>query len=106
MADGHTFNQFTLRVNYGCRDDMREFLALRGVDSMIYFPEPIHRQPVFAVGEDPATLASCPRADEAAASVLSLPMHSELSPEAVGAVASAVRDFNIGAVRRAKGAAS
>ena len=106
MADGHTFNQFTLRVNYGCRDDMREFLALRGVDSMIYFPEPIHRQPVFAEGEDPAILASCPRADEAAASVLSLPMHSELSPEAVGAVASAVRDFNIGAVRRAKGAAS
>lgn len=104
MADGHTFNQFTLRVNYGCRDDMREFLKNKGVSTMVYFPEPIHRQPVFAQdvteAERDAYLNSCPEADKAAASVLSLPMHSELTDETIHAVADAVRAFHIGANRQ------
>lgn len=99
MADGHTFNQFTLRVNYGCRDDMREFLTKMGVATMVYFPEPIHRQPVFATTLTEHELASCPEADRAAASVLSLPMHSELTEQEVRAVADTVRSFHIGAHR-------
>lgn len=101
MADGHTFNQFTLRVNYGCRDDMRQFLADRGVASMIYFPEPIHRQPVFASSLSAAEAASCPESDKAAAEALSLPMHSELTDEAIRRVADTVRSFHIGANRNA-----
>lgn len=101
MADGHTFNQFTLRVNYGCRDDMRQFLADRGVASMIYFPEPIHRQPVFASCLSAAEAASCPESDKAAAEVLSLPMHSELTDESIRRVADTVRSFHIGANRNA-----
>lgn len=101
MADGHTFNQFTLRVNYGCRDDVRQFLADRGVATMVYFPEPIHRQPVFAsdLAEDLA--GACPESDKAAAEVLSLPMHSELTDEAIRRVADTVRSFHIGANRKA-----
>ncbi len=102
MADGHTFNQFTLHVNYGCRDDLREFLAQQGVSTMIYFPEPIHRQPVFAADLSEAELASCPEADKAAASVLSIPMHSELTPDTIDRVSDAILHFEIGANRRAK----
>lgn len=93
MADGHTFNQFTLHVNYGCRDDMREFLTQQGVSSMIYFPEPIHHQPVFETADN------LPMADEAAKCVLSLPMHSELTDETISQVAAAVNSFHIGAHR-------
>ncbi len=93
MADGHTFNQFTLHVNYGCRDDLREFLTQKGVSTMIYFPEPIHRQPVFG------TTDNLPMADEAAKCVLSLPMHSELTDETINKVAEAVNSFHIGAHR-------
>ncbi len=102
MADGHTFNQFSLHVNYGCRDDLREFLAQQGISTMIYFPEPIHRQPVFARDLSEAELASCPEADKTAASVLALPMHSELTPDTINRVTEALLHFEIGANRRAK----
>ena len=38
-------------MNYGCRDDVRQFLAQGGISSMVYFPEPIHRQPVFGLAD-------------------------------------------------------
>lgn len=101
MADGHTFNQFTLRVNYGCRDDMRQFLANNGVASSVFYPEPIHRQPVFASSLSSAEADLCPECDKAAAEVLSLPMHSELTDEAIRRVADTVRAFHIGANRKA-----
>lgn len=101
MADGHTFNQFTLRVNYGCRDDMRQFLTGKGVASSVFYPEPIHRQPVFASGLSSAEAGSCPESDKAAAEVLSLPMHSELTDEAIRRVVDTVRSFHIGANRKA-----
>lgn len=101
MADGHTFNQFTLRVNYGCRDDMRQFLTDNGVASAVFYPEPIHRQPVFASGLSSAEAGSCPESDKAAAEVISLPMHSELTDEAIRRVVDTVRSFHIGANRKA-----
>lgn len=101
MADGHTFNQFTLRVNYGCRDDMRQFLANNGVASAVFYPEPIHRQPVFASCLSPSEAGSCPESDKAAAEVISLPMHSELTDEAIRRVVDTVRSFHIGANRKA-----
>lgn len=93
-ADGHTFNQFTIRVNYGCRDDVRQFLEQGGISSMVYFPEPIHRQPVFGL-----TDVSLPRTDEAVAQVLSLPMHSELDAADVAAVTGRLAQWHIGAQR-------
>ena len=91
-ADGHTFNQFTLRVNYGCRDDVRAYLTSHGVASMVYFPEPIHRQPVFADYND----VSLPEADKASDEVLSIPMHSELSESDIAEVARILNDWQIG----------
>lgn len=99
-ADGHTFNQFTLRVNYGCRDDVRQFMARRGVETMIYYPEPIHRQPVF--GHDDLDL---PETDKAAAQVLSIPMHSELSTAEIAYVADTLNAWKIGAHRQEEAAA-
>ncbi len=92
MTDGHTFNQFTLRVNYGCRDDMRAYLAARDIQTMIYFPFPIHRQPVFAESNNIAL----PVADKAATEVLSLPMHTELTAEQIAEVCNAINSFEIG----------
>lgn len=92
MTDGHTFNQFTCRVNYGCRDDLRAYLTSRGIATMIYFPEPIHRQPVFGKYNDVAL----PEADKASKEVLSLPMHSELTDEQIAEVVEALNSWEIG----------
>lgn len=84
----HTYNQYTVRVLGGRRDSLRAFLKERGVDSMVYFPEPIHRQPVFArLGDVP----ELPEADRASAEVLSLPIHSEMTEGQVDYVCDTIR---------------
>lgn len=96
-ADGHTFNQFTLRVNYSCRDDVREFLTQREIPTMVYYPEAIHRQPVFANGQP-----ELPVTEALTQQVLSLPMHSELSEEHIARVTNALNAWHIGAHREGR----
>ncbi len=91
-TDGHTFNQFTIRVNYGCRDDVRQYLSNHSIGSMVYYPTPIHRQPVFA--QDSLSL---PETDRACREVLSIPMHSEITPSDIHAVADTLNAWHIGA---------
>jgi dTDP-4-amino-4,6-dideoxygalactose transaminase len=64
----HVYHQFTIRVLGGRRDALKAALAEAGVDTMVYYPKPAHRLPVYqGSGEFPAAEAAC-------AEVLSLPM--------------------------------
>lgn len=91
-ADGHTFNQFTIRVNYGCRDDVRQYLSNHSIGSMVYYPTPIHLQPVFAQGS-----LSLPETERACREVLSIPIHSEITPDDIRVVADTLNAWHIGA---------
>ncbi|WP_157202507.1 DegT/DnrJ/EryC1/StrS family aminotransferase [Marinilabilia salmonicolor] len=73
----HTFNQFTVRVLDGKRDELKQFLAHEGIPSMVYYPFPLHRQPAFEVlskGD-----LHLPESELACIEVLSLPMHTEMT---------------------------
>lgn len=78
------WNQYTIRLEVAAqdgtrRDRIRQALMNNGVISMIYYPIPLHLQPVFAdLGYQPGSL---PAAEQAAHQVLSLPMFPELTPE-------------------------
>ncbi len=61
---------------------MIDDLAQQGIESRVYFP-PAHRQPVF--GGQPPDL---PVTDDLAGRILSLPMHSRLTPDEVADVAA------------------
>lgn len=75
----HTFHQYTLTVMDGQRDQLKEKLAMNGIPSMIYYPKPLHLQKPFAhLGY---TLGSLPVSESLSEQVLSLPMHTELTPE-------------------------
>ncbi|PRY96394.1 dTDP-4-amino-4,6-dideoxygalactose transaminase [Marinilabilia salmonicolor] len=75
--DTHTFNQFTVRVKNDRRDMLKSFLAEAEIPSMVYYPLPLHRQPVFkALCKDDLHL---PESDSACKEVLSLPMHTEMT---------------------------
>lgn len=83
----HVFHQYTLRVS--ARDDVQRELVLRGVDTTVYYPLPLHLQPVFArLGYGTGDM---PNSERAAREALSLPMFPELAAEEQGYVVDQVR---------------
>jgi dTDP-4-amino-4,6-dideoxygalactose transaminase len=79
---------FVLR--HGQRDLLAAALRARGIETLVHYPVPVHRQPAFAGFVTPET--RCPNAESAARTVLSLPLYPELSDDQVRAVAVAVRE--------------
>lgn len=87
----HVFNQYTIQVANGRREALRDFLRSKGVPSAIYYPLPLHLQKAYqkqGFGE-----GSFPVAEQLCRSVLSLPIHTELSPEQLDYICDAVRAF-------------
>lgn len=78
------WNQYTIRLEAALndgqiRDQVRQLMLDQGVIPMVYYPIPLHLQPVYAdLGYQPGRL---PMAEQAARQVLSLPMFPELTPE-------------------------
>lgn len=88
----HVFHQYTLRILAGRekRDAMQKMLNERGVPSMIYYPVSLHQQEAYA--EFGYKDGDFPISEGLTAEVLSLPMHSELTPDQVEYIAKAVVD--------------
>ena len=75
--EGHVWNQYTIRIPDGRRDEVRQQLADRNIGSEIYYPIPLHRQECFKdLGYAEGSL---PHTEAAAAEVLSLPIFPELT---------------------------
>lgn len=73
----HVFHQYTLRVPK--RDELQAFLKEQGIATMIYYPMPLHLQPVFKeLGYKEGDL---PETEKAAKEAISLPMYPELPRE-------------------------
>lgn len=74
---GHVWNQFTIRIPDGRRDEVRAKLGEMNVGSEVYYPVPLHQQECFKhLKVDPATMVETNRA---AGEVLSLPIFPELT---------------------------
>jgi dTDP-4-amino-4,6-dideoxygalactose transaminase len=74
---GHVWNQFTVRIPNGYRDQVRQQLAELQVGSEIYYPIPLHQQACFSnLGYERGSL---PHTEKAAGEVLSLPIFPELT---------------------------
>jgi dTDP-4-amino-4,6-dideoxygalactose transaminase len=92
------WNQYTIRVIHDgaldCaesrRDLVRQGLLEHGVQSMVYYPLPLHRQPVYASLN--YQIGQLPIADRAALEVLSLPMFPELTLSEQEQVRTSLKD--------------
>ncbi|MCX6135055.1 MAG: DegT/DnrJ/EryC1/StrS family aminotransferase [Ignavibacteriales bacterium] len=73
----HIFHQYTLRI--GDRNKVDEYLTQKKIPHAIYYPIPLHQQQAFLVAGKPA--GSFQVTEQAAAEVLSLPIHTELTEE-------------------------
>jgi dTDP-4-amino-4,6-dideoxygalactose transaminase len=83
----HVYHQFTVRAPM--RDALREELAARGIASAIYYPVPVHQQPVYAPEYGSLSL---PESERASREVLSLPIYPQLTDSAVRSVCEALRE--------------
>lgn len=87
----HVYHQYTLQVSGGRRDALKEHLAARGIPSMIYYPLPLQEQEAFrGISRLSGSLENASRLAE---SVLSLPMHTELTHPMQDEVIAAVQSF-------------
>ena len=82
----HVYHQYTIRVPR--RDHVQKFLADRGIASTVYYPWPIHLQPIYkslnySTGSFPETERACEEA-------LSLPIYPELTEKQIARVAETI----------------
>ncbi len=87
----HIFHQYTLQVEEGRRDALKDDLNSREIPAMIYYPVPLHLQKAYAelgygVGDFPIAEGLCKK-------VLSLPVHTEMDSEQLETIISAVTKF-------------
>jgi dTDP-4-amino-4,6-dideoxygalactose transaminase len=91
IAPGNTsvYNQYILRS--ARRDELLAFLKARGIDSMVYYPLPLHLQECYA-GKGWKE-GDMPNAERAAKENLSIPVYPELTPAQLDTIAQAIVDF-------------
>jgi len=85
----HVYHQYTIRNEQ--RDALQQHLAARKIASAVYYPHPLHLQPLYApLGH---MLGDFPHAERAAQEVLSLPMYAELRKDQIARVVDAIAAF-------------
>jgi dTDP-4-amino-4,6-dideoxygalactose transaminase len=88
----HVYHQYTLKLAAGVdRNGLVKYLADRSIPSMIYYPVPGHRQPMFA--EFGSAEHSMPITDALTDVVISLPIHTEMDEEQKAYIANAVLEY-------------
>jgi dTDP-4-amino-4,6-dideoxygalactose transaminase len=85
----HVYNQFVIRAR--SRDDLRAYLADRGVSTEIYYPVPLHLQDCFRdLGYNVGDL---PESERAAKEVLAIPIYPELDEKAQEFIVDTIASF-------------
>lgn len=75
----HVFHQYTIQVKNTKRDALKDYLEKVGIPSMIYYPVPLNEQEAFkSIG---SVVGSLMTTKKLCMSVLSLPMHTELTED-------------------------
>jgi dTDP-4-amino-4,6-dideoxygalactose transaminase len=85
----HVYHQYTVRVEK--RDALQKFLAEKKIGSAVYYPQPLHLQPLYASLGHKA--GDFPHAERAAQEVLSLPMYPELRKDQIARVVETICEF-------------
>lgn len=87
----HVYHQYTLKIKNNKRDELKAYLAEQGIPSMIYYPLPLQEQEAFKTitraGESLEKSKAC------AYSVLSLPIHTEMTEDIQDMVIEAIESF-------------
>ncbi|HEV8512863.1 MAG TPA: DegT/DnrJ/EryC1/StrS family aminotransferase [Cyclobacteriaceae bacterium] len=75
----HVFHQYTIKIKDVDRDHFKKYLAEKSVPSMIYYHIPLHLQKAY--GQDGSGEGSFPVTEKLSKTVLSLPIHTEMTED-------------------------
>lgn len=87
----HVFHQYTLQIGGGRRGELQKHLGEKDIPSMIYYPVPLYRQDAFKNYVSPDF--NLPVTEKLCASVLSLPVHTEMDDETQNYIIEIVKEF-------------
>lgn len=87
----HVFHQYTLKLKNINRSELQKFLKEKGIPTMIYYPVPLHLQRAYQ--DSRYIVGDFPVAEELSDSVISLPMHTELSQNQLEYITKNVLEF-------------
>ncbi|MFZ6051656.1 DegT/DnrJ/EryC1/StrS family aminotransferase [Halocola ammonii] len=87
----HVFHQYTLKTKGIDRFALQEFLKDRDIPAMVYYPVALHMQKAYK--DDRYGKGAFPVTEELCESVISLPMHSELTKDQQDYIIQGVLDF-------------
>jgi UDP-2-acetamido-2-deoxy-ribo-hexuluronate aminotransferase len=91
VASTHVFNQYTIQIPDGKRERMKQYLAEKGIPSMIYYPMPLHLQKAYQyLGYKKGDF---PVSEKLSENVLSLPIHTELDIKQLSYISENVLNF-------------
>jgi len=86
----HVYHQYTIVVDENInRDDMQEYLKSKGVPSMIYYPVPLHKQNAYLKNDNESFIIT----EKLSETVLSLPIHTEITKEEQEFIVSSIVEF-------------
>ncbi|MFM7022076.1 MAG: DegT/DnrJ/EryC1/StrS family aminotransferase [Flavobacteriales bacterium] len=85
----HVFHQYTLQIEGGKRDALKAHLEQKGIPAMVYYPLPLHKQEVFKEMKN----LTLPVTEKLAETVLSLPMHTELTESQLNYICATIKEF-------------
>jgi len=88
-VDGHVFHQFTIRILNGKRNLVQERLHDMGIQTMVYYPVPVHRLKLY---QESHMRIACPISERMATEVLSLPIWPEITALQLAKVVQKLRD--------------
>lgn len=87
----HVYHQYTLKVQNGLRDVLKKYLEEGGIPAMIYYPLPLQEQEAFK--SISRVTGDLPVSRDLANSVLSVPMHTELTKEQQDIIINRIKEF-------------
>ncbi|SMB80457.1 DegT/DnrJ/EryC1/StrS family aminotransferase [Deinococcus hopiensis] len=81
ITEGHVFHQYTIRLTQADRDEAQGKLANEGIGTMVYYPVPQHKLPIYEDNQ-----SSFIDSESVSRSVISLPISSNLHRSQIVAI--------------------
>jgi len=78
----HIYHQYTIRIIGKDRDQVRKFLRKQGIQTMVYYPIPLHKMPLF-IGKTYKISDSITKVEQVCKEILSLGIHENIRLEQI-----------------------